>query len=213
MEDTISPKYDWLSDIDDGWREHIPFAFTLVENIKPKIFVELGTYKGASYFAFSNAVLEYNVDCKCYAVDTWEGDGHVGFYGPEVFDLVSKYNEKFSFSKLLKMQFDEAKEYFADNEIDILHIDGFHTYDIVRHDFHNWLNKVKKNGIILLHDTQVKRDDFGVYKLWEELKEEYKYHYEFTNGNGLGVLFLEESQSPPQLWVKLQELNIQNTVL
>ena len=185
-------KYDWLSGI-DSWVGHIPFAFELVEQIRPKTFVELGTHKGDSYFAFCNAFAKYCTNGNCYAVDTWQGDKHAGFYGDEVFNSVAKYNEKFSFSTLLKMKFDIARSYFSDNEIDILHIDGLHTYDAVKHDFYNWLIKVKETGIILLHDTQVMRDDFGVYKLWKELKQQYKYTYEFTNSNGLGVIFLEEN--------------------
>ncbi len=185
--------YEWLSDV-NSWGGHIPFAFELVKYYKPKTMVELGTHKGDSYFAFCNAALQYNIDCKCYAVDTWEGDRHAGFYDSNVFDNVSKYNEKFNFSTLLKMQFDKAKNYFTDHEIDILHIDGLHTYDAVKHDFNNWIEKVSLDGVILLHDTQVKKDDFGVFKFWEELKEIYEYNFEFTNSNGLGVIFLNDNE-------------------
>ncbi len=191
IEKIISPIYDWIDDINAPWIGHIPFAFELVRKIRPKIFVELGTQKGYSYFAFCNAFAKYKIEGNCYAVDTWEGDKHAGFYGPEVFEVVSKYNEKFTFSTLLKMEFDTAKSHFLDNEIDILHIDGLHTYEAVKHDFYNYLPKVKKDGIILLHDTQVTKDDFGVFKFWEELVEEYKHHtFEFTYSNGLGVLVL-----------------------
>ncbi|MGB9674615.1 MAG: class I SAM-dependent methyltransferase [Nanopusillaceae archaeon] len=181
---------DWLTDI-SSWHGHINFAFDLVANVKPNILVELGTHKGDSYFAFCNAVLENNLNTKCFAVDTWLGDNHSGKYGEDVFKHVSEYNRKFTFSKLLRMTFDEAKYLFDDNSIDVLHIDGFHTYEAVSHDFYNWLPKVNENGVILLHDIEVRRDDFGVYKLWSELKEKFEYTFEFKHSFGLGVIFLK----------------------
>src|ERR1700760_1482815 len=39
-----------------GWREHIPFAFLLIDLLRPATLVELGTYYGDSYCAFCQAV-------------------------------------------------------------------------------------------------------------------------------------------------------------
>jgi hypothetical protein len=97
------------------------------------------------------------------------------------------------------MYFDEAVDKFEDNSIDILHIDGLHTYEAVKHDFETWFPKVKKKtGIILLHDVCEKSDDFGVYKLWEELKKKYK-TITFEHYHGLGVLFLSKGPFPKNL--------------
>jgi hypothetical protein len=186
--------YDWKTDV-VSWHGHIPFSFDLVKNIKPEVIVELGTHKGDSYFSFCNAVLANNLSCKCYAVDTWIGDKHSGLYNNTIFENVSEYNKRFNFSTLLRIPFDKAINYFNNNDIDILHIDGLHTYEAVKHDFYSWISKVnEETGVILLHDTEVKKDDFGVYKLWEELKKEYEYTYEFKHSNGLGVIFLADCE-------------------
>ena len=67
-----------------AWLEHIPFAFELISKQQPKIIVELGVHYGASYFSFCQAVQANNLTCKCYAIDSWTGDEHAGFYGASV---------------------------------------------------------------------------------------------------------------------------------
>lgn len=174
-----------------SWVGHLHFANFLINEIKPHIFVELGTHSGNSYFSFCQAVKDLGIATKCFAVDTWEGDEHSGKYGNEIYNEVVVNNDLYSnFSTLLRMTFDSALIKFENKSIDILHIDGMHSYDAVKHDFESWLPKLTDNAIVLFHDTQVKSNNFGVWKLWEELKEIYPINIEFKNSNGLGVLQL-----------------------
>ena len=66
----------WIPDYLDisAWIEHIPFAFWIVEVLKPKTVVELGVHNGVSYFSFCQAVKTLNADTACYGIDTWKGD-------------------------------------------------------------------------------------------------------------------------------------------
>jgi len=178
-----------FNDQESAWVEHIPFAFYLTDLIKPKVFVELGTHFGVSYFSFCQAIRDDSINCKAYAVDHWKGDEHAGFYGRDVYDYVSEMNSLHfeGFSTLLKMSFDEASKEIDDNSIDLLHIDGMHTYKAVKHDFQTWLPKLSPSGVVLFHDTCIRKDDFGVWKLFSELKDQYP-SFEFIHGSGLGVL-------------------------
>lgn len=172
-----------------GWLDHAPFAHWLTEALRPHIFVELGTHNGYSYFTFCQAVQILGLDTACYAVDHWKGDEHAGFYGDEVFQRVREYNERHyvAFSRLVRGTFDEALAHFTDSSIDLLHIDGRHFYEDVKHDFESWQPKLSEHAVVLFHDINVRENQFGVFKLWNELQSKYPY-FEFLHGHGLGVL-------------------------
>jgi glycosyltransferase involved in cell wall biosynthesis len=185
----------------DSWIGHFPFASWLIKEITPKIFVELGTHSGNSYFSFCQAVAESNLSTKCFAVDTWKGDKHSGVYGEEIYDYVNAHNQNHyaGFSRLLRMTFDDATTYFNDESIDLLHIDGLHSYDAVKHDFEAWLPKLAPTAVIVLHDTNVRERGFGVWKFWEELRVRYPLNIEFVHSHGLGVIQLESGEAEKKL--------------
>lgn len=191
-----------------GWLGHTHFAYDLVSQFQPDKVVELGTHWGVSFFAFCQAAKDHSAATKLYAVDTWQGEKHAGQYDERVIKLVKKIKAKF-FSELsihfLRQTFDQAVADFADESIDILHIDGLHTYEAVKHDFQTWLPKVKADGLILFHDTTEKSRGFGVYRLWRELTKKYPMHFEFTHSHGLGVICLNEkfwrqTKAKRELW-------------
>lgn len=178
-----------------AWVGHMPFASWLMKEISPEIFVEIGSHIGNSYFSFVQSAHENRISCKCYAVDTWKGDEHAGHYDETVFQTVNQHNSQHyqAFSQLLRMTFDEALSYFDDQSIGLLHIDGLHTYEAVRHDFESWLPKMKPGGVVVFHDTIVREKKFGVWRLWNELKEQFPNHAEFLHSHGLGVIQIGSS--------------------
>ncbi|WP_207512316.1 glycosyltransferase family 2 protein [Longitalea luteola] len=192
------PSYFWTPDYVDvsAWIEHIPFAFWIIDVLKPKMVVELGVHTGTSYFAFCQAIKRLNINSTCYGVDMWTGDEHAGFYSDEVYNKVAAYNNtKYSrFSTLIRSTFDGAKDYFIDGSIDLLHIDGFHTYEAVKRDFETWLPKLSENAIVLFHDINVRERGFGVFRFWDELKLRYP-HFQFDFGYGLGIICIGKPQA------------------
>ncbi|MFN2475452.1 MAG: class I SAM-dependent methyltransferase [Chthoniobacterales bacterium] len=176
-----------------AWTDNLHFAYDLVATVQPRLLVELGTDRGESYFAFCQSVAENSTGTRCFAVDTWQGDKQAGGYDETTFREVSAHNAEHyaGFSKLLRCTFDEALEQFDSDNIDLLHLDGLHTEDAVRHDLNAWLPKIRPGGILLMHDVAVRVRDFGVWKVWDELRTRGR-SYTFTDGPGLGVW-----QKPP----------------
>jgi GT2 family glycosyltransferase len=188
----FKPKY--LSDV-SSWHEHLHFAYDLVAKVSPKNIVELGVHYGDSYFTFCQSVKDHEIDCRCFGIDTWKGEEHAGRYGEEVWETVIEYNNAnyLNFSNLIRGTFSSAVSNFKDHTIDILHIDGLHTYEAVKKDFYTWIPKVSLNGIVLIHDIEEFRDDFGVHELWQEIQKTYSC-FSFNHGHGLGVVFKESKK-------------------
>ena len=179
-----SPEYLPIS----AWIAHGPFAFWLTEQLKPRCFVELGTHYGYSFFAVCQAVKRLELGTVAYAIDTWRGDEHAGHYGDEVFAAVSAHAAGYAgFATLMRSTFDEALSYFSDGSIDLLHIDGRHHYEDVRYDFKSWLPKLTDDAVVLLHDTNVREREFGVWRFFTELSARHP-SFQFVHGHGLGII-------------------------
>lgn len=186
------------------WAGHTPFAMWLVATQRPGVLVELGTYSGISYLAMCQSIEAGAINTRCFAVDTWGGDEHAGFYGEHIYQTLRVNHDPYysAFSSLLRKTFDEALDDFADGSIDLLHIDGLHTYDAVRHDFEAWLPKLSARAIVLFHDTEVRRDDFGVWRFWNEVQKSYP-ALSFAHSHGLGVLFVGSNSLTPLIGLGL----------
>ncbi len=179
-----------------SWTEHVPFALALTEMLHPRTLVELGTQHGVSYCAFCQAVAELKLPTRCFAVDTWLGDAHANRYKESVYLDLHKYHRRYeSFSALLRMTFDQALPNLPDASIDLLHIDGLHTYDAVKTDFETWRRKLSDRAVVLFHDTVETQRDFGVYRLWAELSPNFP-SFNFEHGHGLGILAVGPHQPP-----------------
>ena len=189
-----------------AWNEHTPFAMWLVDALRPGSIVELGTHTGVSFCAFTQAVKTLALQSACYAIDTWEGDAHTNLskdaYASDVFgDLRRHHNPRYgSFSTLIRSTFEDAAAGFADGSIDLLHIDGYHTYEAVRSDFETWAPKLSGRAVVLFHDINERGGTFGAWRFWDEIRTRHP-SFQFHHGHGLGVLAVGPEQREPLRWL------------
>jgi GR25 family glycosyltransferase involved in LPS biosynthesis len=168
-----------------AWKGHFEFAIQLVQMIKPKIIVELGVDFAHSTFCLSS---ELGSDSIIYGIDSFEGDENAGKRNTHniVLDtykfLLDKKFLPHDNVKFIKGYFDNISKNFTD-KIDLLHIDGLHTYEAVKNDFETWFPKTSENAIVMFHDTISFPNDVG--KLFNELPY---YKTNFTHSAGLGIL-------------------------
>jgi beta-1,4-mannosyl-glycoprotein beta-1,4-N-acetylglucosaminyltransferase len=188
-----------------AWTGHFEFSMWLVKHVNPKIIVELGVDYGHSTFCLASP----NIGT-VYAIDCFEGDAHAGFKQTEHI-FTSFKNELVQRSLLISDNIIPIKGYFDDviktpmfaqsREIDILHIDGLHTYEAVKNDFCKWSLKTSHDAVIIMHDVVSYPDTVG--RLFNEI--EFPKFY-FTHSAGLGVVCKSEAS----LMRLLQELHAAN---
>lgn len=197
-----------LEGADSAWNSHVPFAFWLITALRPRTLVELGVHTGVSYCAFCQAIQRQGLATAAYGIDTWAGDAHAGHYdGRLILERLRDHHDPryLGFSHLIQSSFDGARALFPDASVDLLHIDGYHTYAAVRHDFETWLSALSNRAVLLLHDVTVRGGDFGVWRLWDEIKTRYP-TFLFPYGHGLGVVGVGSELPESVAWLLRQEL-------
>jgi hypothetical protein len=110
------------------------------------IVLEIGTFFGRS------AVLLAQNAQQVYTIDRFTGRGD---YPDFNFYNVNKQIKQFKNSEKIQILKGESiifKDFFPDNFLDVLFIDGAHDLIPVASDFIYFFTKVKENGFILFHD-------------------------------------------------------------
>jgi len=186
-----------------AWSELIPTLFCIFSIARPRRFVELGTHNGMSFFAACQATEALALDTQCIAIDNWIGDPHASLHSEEVFDqFCANINNNFPNQFYIKAHFAHAVACFENESIDLLHIDGYHTYAAVKDDFETWVPKMSQRGVILFHDINVHEREFGVYRLWHELKDKYT-SFSVSHCHGLGIICVGRQ---PSIFAEILEL-------
>jgi predicted O-methyltransferase YrrM len=141
----------------------------LIYQTRPNIVVEIGVFGGSSVYPMAEA-LHYCKKGIIFAIDPWKAEDCQMGYTPDDpnyiwwtnvdlekiykdFTKLIKYSQLTPYCHIMRMTSLQAGEQFADESIDILHIDGNHSEESALTDVRIFLPKVKKNGYIWFDDA------------------------------------------------------------
>jgi predicted O-methyltransferase YrrM len=131
------------------------------------VALEIGSYLGASACFLAAGLSKVGDGTKLFCVDTWNNDAMTEG-GRDTYQEFLSNTEAYMKNIIpLKGFSDKVAETF-DTPINLLFIDGDHSYEGCRKDILAWLPHLKKNGIIVMHDF---RYSPGVKKAVGELIE------------------------------------------
>lgn len=191
----------YFETIPSAWKGHRFFAEWLVHEIQPEQMVDLGVDYGYSTFVFANA-LKDNAKGVVTGIDLFQGDGMTG--GRDTYNQVVANIAAFALDniEIIAGDFNEVSKGW-NRSIDILHIDGYHSYEAVLNDFTTWSPFVKDDGIILFHDINVPNPAFGVIHFFRKLKGGHKLY--FLHSYGLGI-FTKNSELAEKILEKFNNV-------
>jgi predicted O-methyltransferase YrrM len=170
---------DKLEQLESSWKGHRAFAEWLTQRLQPKITVELGVDYGYSLFCLAN-----KNPGRVIGIDLFEGDAHAGTREKNQHETVQQFatDNEYTNVQLIKGDFTQLAQYWV-APIDILHIDGLHTYEACLMDFVNWGPHVSATGVVLMHDITSYPD---VTRVFLEVGAQAK--VAFLHSAGLGVV-------------------------
>lgn len=181
-----------------GWNGNSGLFSQLVAEIKPKVIVEVGTWKGQSAVTMGRAVKNLNLSTQIYCIDTWLGslefitnmsntlerdlqrkNGYPQVYYQFISNVV--HNNLQDIIIPVPTTSSIGAKYLAYNKIvpDLIYVDASHEEDDVYADVQNYYGLLS-NGVIF-------GDDFvgwpGVNKAVKQFCNEKNISYEVKENN------------------------------
>ena len=181
-------------------QEEVAQLLGILDSIKPRIILEIGTAHGGTLFLWTRIATE---DALLISIDL-----PGGLFGGGYPRLKAILYKRFAMSrqKIALLRADshdlgtlkKVEQLIGDNGIDFLFIDGDHSYEGVKKDYEMYSPLVKSGGIIAFHDIVPGPTECvgGVPRFWSELKRSLpkEKYVEIVNdwsqgGYGIGVVF------------------------
>ncbi len=174
--------------------EEIEWLFELVSEQRPKTLLEIGMDEGGTLFLWTRAAA---ADAHLIAIDT-RPPGPIGLWSP--FPLVRRgfAREDQRIDLLMAADSHEpatasrVQKLLSGQKIDLLFIDGDHSYEGVWQDFRKYSPLVRPGGLIAFHDVSQRTTPAteGTALFWQEFKADHETDERVAGGEpgcGIGV--------------------------
>jgi len=177
-------------------RSEILKLLEIIKLRKSKYILEIGTSNGGTLFLFTRVASD---DACIISIDLPLGPYGGGYPSWKIpfFKSFAKDRQKIFLLRLdshLEFSLEKIKSLLAGKELDLLFIDGDHSYEGVKTDFHMYKPLVRKEGLIIFHDIVPVISDSGCQgsKFWNEVRLRYEtteiIENNKQNGFGLGIV-------------------------
>jgi predicted O-methyltransferase YrrM len=188
---SVMSKFLRVEPIAEYW--HLEFLGVLLKTLKPKLSIEVGVSKGEATAAFS----EFSEKVIAIDMDTDS----------------KKYISRLKNVHFMNLDSWSALEQLKNShvsKVDFCFIDGNHVADVVFGDFERAYVLMSEQGLILLHDTYPKSEEFvssknewcgSAYLVPEMIRQKYPELDLITIPSHPGITIVQKRISRPQ-WMK-----------
>jgi predicted O-methyltransferase YrrM len=167
--------------IRSGLGDSAELLYGLVRSMKPDVCVEIGSALGASA-SYIGMALKENGRGTLYAIDPHEP---TEWNDVNAIDSLKEFTRNITTLQVHEQvsvirSYSDAAAREWKLQIDLIFIDGDHSYEGVKRDWEHFLPHIKPSGIVIFHDTMwdlppytgTVRSDMGVPRFVDELREQ-----------------------------------------
>lgn len=146
---------------------------SIVEQLQPRYVLEIGTAQGGNFFLLTRAAAP---DATLISLDLPGGLGGGGYseWKTHVYQQLTLPRQKAAFIRgdsHATVSLKAVRQALAGNAVDLLFIDGDHTYEGVKQDYEMYSPLVRRGGVVALHDIVPNpAPECKVDLFWNELK-------------------------------------------
>jgi cephalosporin hydroxylase len=198
LKDYVRLTYDTFNVKPQQVIEEITQLLNMLAINKPKFILEIGTAGGGTLFLLSRVA---RPDASIISLDLPGGGFGGGYLSSKIpfYQTFATQNQKIYFVREdshSPQTFQLIQETLKGHKLDLLFIDGDHTYYGVKKDFEMYSRLVEKGGLIAFHDVCRTGIETGceVYKFWLEIKKQYPHEEIIKNQKqewaGIGLMFV-----------------------
>jgi predicted O-methyltransferase YrrM len=139
------------------------------QNLSEFVIVEIGSYTGQSTTMFADEVkIVIAIDPFMNDYDDNDVTCHSADIPTEVYTKFLENISPYKNISHIRMTSDDAIKTLENLKVDLVYIDGVHTYDQVKKDIENYKPIIKAGGLICGHDYSNEGHVAGVYKAVNE---------------------------------------------
>jgi cephalosporin hydroxylase len=168
----------------------------IVAEQRPSVALEIGTFRGGTLFVLTRLATPH---ATVISLDLPESKlGKICRWAQTpIFNRFTQHSQTLHLLRAdshRKETLSTVSKLLKGRRLELLFIDGDHTYAGVRADFEMYSPLVRSGGVVAFHDIAVQPMPNEVARLWNEIKSRYRHkeilHSTAKDAMGIGVLWL-----------------------